>query len=105
MSQIDQTARPDLPGGPTARLNVKATIIAMKQTGIYSDVPDGKRKPKGRERWQVETDGLGTFEVDILIPGVTHNLKDKAIRAQRVRELVRDAALIKAQQALSDHAG
>ena len=82
---IEQTAR-DIPDGIKLNSNVRAKVTGMKMIGRLS--PDGK---KGRENWEVEVDGFGSYEVSVVIPAKTNNMKDAEKREARVKALVMKA--------------
>lgn len=82
-----------------------AKITAMKRIAVYSDIVDGKKKTKGRELWQIEIDGLGNIETEVIIPALTHHTADKKARAVKVEALVRAAVKDRIAKLAHDHAG
>lgn len=77
-------------------------ITAMKRLDA---MPGGETKNAGRERWNVEFDGLGSLDVIVEIPARTNNMKDAAKRTEKVKDLVREAAMDFGNQMMQDHAG
>lgn len=83
--------------------NVKVKIVSLKWLRPLSPVVEGKKKPKPRELWQVEAEGLSAIEVPVIIPPVTARISDARVRAARVRELVTETALPILEKRLADY--
>jgi len=103
MGRIDQTARTDLKPSAMINSNVEVKITSKKFVSRLPDLIEGKKKPKGREIWAIEADGLGGFEVEVEVPAKTHAMKDKAKREAKVADLAKKAAAPQLEQAFSDH--
>lgn len=101
MAQIVQSK--NLKAGTVIGSNVKVKITAMKRLRPLPPLVEGKKKPKPREQWQVEADGLGSIEVTVVIPPVTDNIKDAKVRDARIRALVVETANPYLEKLLNDH--
>lgn len=102
--KIEHTPR----GGPKdlgANMNVTPDIVTMKRVEVLPDAPGKTKRSKthGRERWEVEFDGLGNVEVNVEIPASIHHLKDQAKRTRLVRARVAKAAQAEGDARLAAH--
>jgi hypothetical protein len=102
MPQIVQSK--NLKSGTVIGSNVKVRITAMKRLRPAEPIVDGKRKPRPRELWQVEADGLSSIEVMVDVPLPTARLKDAKVRDARIRELVTAQAMAHFAKDLAVHA-
>lgn len=67
----------------------------------------GARVSKGirYENHIVETEGLGSFEIEVAIPKGLDRIKDKTLRGTRVAAIVAKASAKKMKTLEADHAG
>ena len=91
MPDIIQSAR-DFSQPVRISSNVVGRINRMKRVAIYPDVvPTGKKLPEGREKWEVEADGLGNYEVDVTIPSQVQKMSNGPEKDAKVQAAVEDA--------------
>jgi len=80
-------------------------IRNAKKVSVLPVGDSDSKKSKGREIWDVETEGLGNFEVTVDIPAGTNNLKNTEKRFDKVRALVFKEVLPQIEAADKAHAG
>lgn len=103
--KITTSARNDLSDDLPMARNLVAPITAMKRVSVFPDIKEGRKRPKGRERWDVEVDGLGNLEVDVEVPAKTHGMKDTDKRTKAVEAIVAEMVADQIAQMQADHAG
>lgn len=78
---------------------LKDKLIAMKRVEVRAPyTPKGKKAAVGREKWELELEGVPALTVSVDIPAATHKKKEPA-RSKAVSALVKKTA----EKLLKDH--
>jgi len=83
----------------------EAMVVATKRVSVLTHPDSGRKRPKGLEVWEVETDGLGNFETKVEISATINHVKDPDRRQERVRALVIKETLPRIKEAALAHSG